>query len=115
MKIVIGEWFQIPRVEGDVFKKLVKEAGLKYDRSNGFRATSETDLRLVESILKKTLNEDVEILLNCFICGGPVECKECRYRDACESTKAFQTCVCHGCETDEVSTIYSMRFTELVG
>ncbi len=115
MKIVVGEWFWMPQVGGDVFKKLVKDAGLKYDKSNGFQATPETDMRLVAALLQSALKEDVEVMLKCFICGAPVECEECRYNDVCGSTKTFQSCICKDCETKEVSALYSMRFTELVG
>jgi hypothetical protein len=92
-----------------------REAVLKYDRTKGFRATSETDLALVRSILKKTLNEDVEVLLSCFICGNIVDCNRCRYGDTCGGVTSFQSCVCKNCEkSEEAQSIYSIRFAQLL-
>ena len=79
MKIVMGEWFRIPRVGPDVFKRLVSEVGLIYDKYSGFKATSETDLVLLISVLRIALKEDVEVIIKCFICGAPVNCGKCRY------------------------------------
>ena len=115
MKIIVGEWFRMPQVGGDIFRSLVKDAGLQYDKTRGFLASSETDLGLVTTILGNTLKENVVVLLKCFICGASIECEECKYKDACQSSKVFQSCICKDCESkEEVSNIYSMRFTELV-
>jgi aspartate/tyrosine/aromatic aminotransferase len=113
MKIIVGEWFWIPRVEGDIFKKIVKKNGLKYNNSKGFQTTSETDLKDIVTILNKALDEEVVMMLKCFICSAQIDCSNCRYSDACESISSFQKCLCEECETNEVSNIYSMRFTEL--
>ncbi len=115
MKIVIGERFWIPRVGGETFKRLVNDAKLDYDKARGFQATAETDLKLLVAILEDALNEDVAIMLKCFICGTSVECEECRYNDVCKSTTGCQTCLCKDCEIGEILTIYSMRFTERSG
>jgi len=103
----------MPRVGGDVFRRLVKDAGLKYDRSKGFQATSETDLGMAVSILKGALREEVEVYLRCFICGRPVECGECGYREICDPIKVSQACICEGClAKDEAPTLYALRFNE---
>jgi|TARA_B100001964_G_C13654124_1_gene346085 hypothetical protein len=116
MKIIVGEWFRMPQVGGDIFRSLVKDAGLQYDKTRGFLASSETDLGLVTTILGNTLKENVVVLLKCFICGASIECEECKYKDACQSSKVFQSCICKDCDIkEEVSNIYSMRFTELRG
>jgi hypothetical protein len=115
LNIIIGEWFWLPKVGGDVFKRLVNEAGLSYDRAKGFQVTSGSDLSLISSIIKEELREDVEVVLKCFICENPVQCSKCKYYEGCGSVKVYHRCVCHNCETDDVSIIYSMRFTELVG
>ncbi len=116
MKIIVGEWFRMPQVGGDIFRSLVKDAGLQYDKTRGFLASSETDLGLVTTILGNTLKENVVVLLKCFICGASIECEECKYKDACQSFKVFQSCICKDCDIkEEVSNIYSMRFTELRG
>ena len=115
MRIIVGERFRLPQVEGDIFRSLVKEAGLQYDKTKGYLASSETDLGLVTKILGNALKEEVVVMLKCFICGAPIECEECKYKDACQSSKVFQSCICKDCESkEEVSNIYSMRFTELV-
>lgn len=113
MNIIIGEWFWLPRVGGDVFKKLVNEAGLKYDRTKGFQATSMSDLSLISSIIKDELREDVEVVMKCFICSNHVKCSACRYYENCESARKYHTCVCSNCESEDISTIYAMRFTEM--
>ncbi len=114
MKIVVGECFWIPQVERDVFGNLVKKAKLQYDKSDGFKATSETDLDMVLTILESVLKEDVEVLLKCFICGGEVECKKCVYINECKSSKVYHSCICKICDNkDEVSNLYAIRFLEL--
>lgn len=116
MKIVIGECFWIPQLERDVFGNLVKKAGLHYDKSHGFKVTSETDLDLMKNILEIALKEEIEVVLKCFICGDTVECIECVYQNNCESSKVFYSCVCKTCDVkDEVSNLYAIRFLELVG
>ena len=115
MRIIIGERFRLPQVEGDIFKSLVKEGGLQYDKTKGYLASSKTDLGLVKSILENALKDEVLVMLNCFICGTSIDCEECKYNDACQSSKIFQSCICNDCDIkEEVSNIYSMRFTELV-
>ena len=116
MKIIVGEWFRMPQVGGDIFRSLVKDAGLQYDKTRGFLASSETDLGLVTTILGNTLKENVVVMLKCFICGTAIECEECKYKDVCRSSQIFQSCICKNCDTkEEVANIYSMRFTELIG
>jgi len=113
LNIVIGEWFRMPRVGDDAFRKLVKDAGLKYDRSHGFQITSETDVGMVVSILKGELNEDVEVSLKCFLCDQTVECRECTYSDICDLSKVSQACICRVCRAaEEAPALYAIRFTE---
>ncbi len=115
MKIVIGEWFWISQVERDVFDNLIKKAGVQYNKSNGFKTKSETDLGLMRNILKNALKDEIEILLKCFICGETVECNECVYQNNCESFKVFQSCICKTCYTkDEISNLYALHFLEQI-
>ncbi len=114
MKIVVGEWFRLPWVGNDVYRKLVSEAGLKHDKAKGFQATSDTDLDAVASILGGMLREEVEVSLKCFVCGGSVECGGCGYVDICRPSAVSQACVCRGCGSgEEASTLYYVRFAEL--
>lgn len=114
MKIVVGEWFWIPHVDEDVFRNLVKEARLQYDKSLGFQVNSETNLDLVTAILESAFKEDVNIILKCFICDSLVECKECSYNDVCQSSRVSQSCICKRCYSNNESlNMYSIRFTEL--
>ncbi|MDP7444728.1 MAG: hypothetical protein QGF64_03500 [Candidatus Poseidoniia archaeon] len=116
MKIIVGEWFRIPQVERDIFRSLVREARLQYDKTRGYLASSETDLGLMTTILGNALKENVVVMLKCFICGTAIECEECKYKDVCRSSQIFQSCICKNCDTkEEVANIYSMRFTELIG
>jgi hypothetical protein len=111
--IVIGEWFWIPHVGEDVFRNLVKDAHLQYDKSLGFQFTSDTNIDLVTAIFESAFKEDVKIFLKCFICNEPVECEECRYNDVCQSSKIFQSCICKKCYSNAESlSLYSIRFTE---
>ena len=114
MKIVLGEWFSLPRLGKDQFLRLVREAGLKYDKAHGFRTTSNTDLYLVSSLLSGALQEDVVFTVKCFICGEEVACHKCIYDEACDRRRVSPNCICDECkEKPEATTLYSMRFAEL--
>ena len=107
IKIVLGDWFSLPRMSRETFLKLMRVARLKYDSKRGFRVEKNTDLFAVASILKAAVGEDVEFALTCFVCGKPVECESCIYRNACDRRMVSQNCICDEDRgREEAYTIY---------
>lgn len=116
MKIVLDEWFSLPRLGMDVFTKLVREAGLEYDKGKGFRATARTDLVTVTSVLQSALREETEVEVRCFICGEPVGCSTCVYSKVCDRRRISPRCICEKCKNGkDAFALYSIRFAELLG
>ncbi|MCS7116947.1 MAG: hypothetical protein RMJ31_06240 [Nitrososphaerota archaeon] len=98
MKIVLDEWFRLPKLGSDDFIKLVKEANLKYESKYGFKADINTNLPMVASILKSVLGKDVEFAIKCFICGKVIKCRLCDYDDICDKLRISPKCICNECE-----------------
>ncbi|MBI5133513.1 MAG: hypothetical protein HZA83_02260, partial [Thaumarchaeota archaeon] len=60
IRIMLGNWFNLPRVGSDVFSKLMRQARLKYDREKRmFLVEQETNIAALVSILKEALKDDV--------------------------------------------------------
>ncbi|MFQ5969075.1 MAG: hypothetical protein ACE5J2_01080 [Nitrososphaerales archaeon] len=98
IKILLGSWFNLPRVGPDVFSKLMRYAKLKYDREKRmFLVQPETDLAALTGILKEALKGDVIIELPCFVCSKSAGCSECEFVDVCDRTIVSSHCVCKGC------------------
>ena len=115
MEIVLGETFLLPRVGPEVFKKLMKEVHIDYDKTKRiFRITPQTDLYLLASILQDTLKKDVVYVVKCFVCGEKAGCTSCEYQDKCDRTKVSFSCICHEClSKEDAYSLYCMRFAEL--
>lgn len=114
MELVVGEWFQLPRLGSDVFMKLVRQAGLRYESGKGFLADAKTDLLAVTSVLRGVLGEPIEIVLRCFVCSKPVECSTCVYNEVCDRRRVSSACICNACRGKrDAFALYALRFTEL--
>jgi hypothetical protein len=110
LKISSREWFRLPKMGRDSFVDLMK-AGVEYNKSLGFRIKDSADLPLVESVLKKTLGEEIIIALRCFVCGQSVECHSCNYKDVCVLGRFSLNCICDECMVKEDSlTLYLGSF-----
>jgi hypothetical protein len=108
IKIVVGDWFHLPRLGKEVFVKLMKNARLRYDAQKGFIVESNTDLATVVSTLKSALGENIEVVLKCIVCGTPVECELCTYDQACDRRTVSRKCICNGCQTGgDAYTVYA--------
>lgn len=91
-RIVLGGWFDLPRVGRDVFAALMREE-VVYDRSMGFKLDSATDLQAAVRTIRAATGEEVELVLRCFICGKP-SCPDCPYVSACDRTSVSTLCLC---------------------
>ncbi|MEM1524561.1 MAG: hypothetical protein QW372_04765 [Nitrososphaerales archaeon] len=98
MRIILDEWFKLPKLGTDTFIKLTKEANLKYESKRGFKADFNTNLLMVASIIKSVLNEDVEFVIKCSICGKEAGCDSCNYKDICDRLRISPKCICDECK-----------------
>lgn len=113
IKIMLGNWFNLPRVGPDVFSKLMRQARLKYDREKRlFMVQPETNVTVLTSILKEALKDDVIIELPCFVCGKSAGCAECEYVDVCDRTNVSSQCICKECYEEDPYKHYCDNFME---
>lgn len=91
-RIVVGGWFELPRVGRDVFAALMRQE-VVYDKSMGFKLDSGTDVQAAVKTIRAATGEEVELLLRCFICGKPA-CPGCPYAEACDRTSVSTLCLC---------------------
>jgi hypothetical protein len=98
IRILLGNWFNLPRVGPDVFSKLMRQARLRYDRQKGmFLVEPETNVAVLTAILKEALKDEVVIELPCFVCGKSAGCGDCEYLDICDRTTVSNQCICKEC------------------
>jgi hypothetical protein len=90
--ILVGSWFDLPRLGRDVFAVLMKQ-GVVYDKSLGFKLDSGTDLQAAVRTLRAATGEEVELTLRCFVCGR-VACTGCPYLSTCDRTSVSTLCLC---------------------
>ena len=101
IKILLGDWFTLPRVGSDVFSKLMRQARLKYDREKRmFKVEPETNVTALTAILREALKDDVVIELPCFVCGKSAGCAECEFVDFCDRTSVSNQCICKVCSDE---------------
>jgi hypothetical protein len=91
-KILVGGWFDLPRLGRDVFAVLMKQ-GVVYDKSMGFKVDSATDLQAAVRTLRAATGEEVELTLRCYICGK-VACPGCPYLESCDRASVSTLCLC---------------------
>jgi uncharacterized Fe-S cluster-containing MiaB family protein len=110
----MGGTLKLPRLDIDVFKKLVSEAHLSYDKSKGvYKISSRTDIHLLKQILKETLNENIVFTIRCSICGNSSGCSNCGYLAECDKTKLSPACICEEClSKSDPYALYSVNFVE---
>jgi hypothetical protein len=92
LKIIVGGWFDLPRVGRDVFSVLMKQ-GVIYDKAMGFKFDSGTDLQAAVRTLSAATGEEVELTLRCFVCGREA-CPGCPYLPSCDRTSVSTLCLC---------------------
>ena len=116
MRISIGEHFKLPFMGKDVFIKLTREIGLKYDSKEGFMITPKTRVDLLVPLLREFLKEDFSFVLTCFICGKTTPCETCVYNNICDRKSVSPACICDSCMSKKDALfLYSERFIELSG
>jgi len=66
-RIIVGGWFDLPRLGTEVFGTLVRKQGVVYDKSTGFKFDVGTDLQAaVRTLLSAGV--EVELTLRCYVC-----------------------------------------------
>lgn len=114
IKIMLGDWFTLPRVGSDVFSRLMRQARLHYDREKRkFRVEDDTNIGTLLAILKEALDDEIIIELPCFVCGKSAGCAECQYVDVCDRTMVSNRCVCEECfKKEDAYENYCSAFLE---
>jgi len=92
MNVVIGSWFNLPRLGGDTFSSLMK-AGVKYEKGKGFMFSPETDVRLAARIIEKATGQEIGLSVSCYICSE-VACPACTYQTICDRRSVSPMCLC---------------------
>jgi hypothetical protein len=92
MKVVIGNWFNLPRLGTDVFSALMK-AGVKYEKGMGFMLAAETDIGAASRTIEKATGESVELSVRCFVCAREA-CPSCSLRAICDRRTVSPACLC---------------------
>ena len=91
-RIVVGGWFDLPRLGTEVFSALVRKQGVVYDKSTGFKFDSGTDLQGAVRTLRSA-GVEVELYLRCFVCGKEA-CPGCPYISSCDRASVSTFCLC---------------------
>ena len=91
-RILVGGWFDLPRLGTEVWSTLVRKQGVVYDKSTGFKFDAATDLQAaVRTLLSAGV--EVELTLRCYVCGKPA-CPGCPYAASCDRTSVSSFCLC---------------------
>ena len=111
MKVLLGSWFELPRLGKDAFALLMKQ-GVKYEKGMGFKLDHDTDIESAVRTLSSAIGEDVELTLRCLVCGVEA-CPDCPYADVCDRSKVSPFCLCgkHASGRDAYET-YRRTFME---
>lgn len=114
MEILLGEPFRLPRLGDEVFRRLMRDVRLDYDRQQRvFRTTSQTDLYQLATLLSEVLKEPIVYTVKCFICGSDAGCVSCEYSSICDRLLSSQSCICKTClSKEDAYGIYCMRVAE---
>ncbi len=91
-RVVMGGWFDLPRLGPEVWSALVRRQGVVYDKSTGFKFDAGTDLQAAVRTLRSA-GVEVELTLRCFVCGKPA-CTGCPYLESCDRTSVSTLCLC---------------------
>ena len=91
-RVIVGGWFDLPRLGADAFRALVTKQGVAYDKSTGFKFDSGTDVQgAVMTLLSAGV--EVELVLRCYVCGKE-SCPGCPYLSSCDRTRVSTFCLC---------------------
>ncbi|MEM0117482.1 MAG: hypothetical protein QXV32_03470 [Conexivisphaerales archaeon] len=93
--IALGEWFRLPRLGTDGFKRVLA-AGVEYESKSGFKVKENADLLTLKSVLASELGEEVSFFFKCFSCGQKTSCSDCAYNASC-SIEYCRRCICNSC------------------
>jgi hypothetical protein len=111
LKIILGSWFELPKLGREVFLLLMKQ-GVKYEKEMGFKLDGDTELEGAVNVLSSTLGEEVELSLRCFVCLVEA-CPGCVYFNVCDRRKVSPLCLCEGHASGAGGyEIYSETFRE---
>ena len=71
--MIVGGWFDLPRLGPEVWSTLVRKQGVVYDKSTGFKFDAGTDLQGAVRTLRSA-GLEIELTLRCFVCvpGGTI-------------------------------------------
>lgn len=112
MKIMLEEYFRLPRLGKDVFISLMK-AGVEYERGKGFRFTEGTDVPRAVGIIEAATDKKLELILKCYMDGKPAGCESCDYRYVCNRVEVSNYCLCDDCyKDDKTVSAYYFKFAE---
>jgi hypothetical protein len=98
-RILVGGWFDLPRLGTEVWSTLVRKQGVAYEKSTGFKFDSTTDIpAAVRTLLSAGV--EVELALRCYVCGKEA-CAGCPYLSSCDRARFSTFCLCadHAPET----------------
>jgi hypothetical protein len=111
MKVLLGAWFNLPRLGTTSFSLLMKQ-GVNYDKALGFKFDAATDVAGALRTLRSALGEDVELSLRCVICGKEA-CAGCSYSGMCDRSRVSPICLCaeHSSGPDAFD-LYQKTFAE---
>jgi hypothetical protein len=91
-RVVMGGWFDLPRLGTEAWSTLVRKQGVVYDKSTGFKFDAGTDLQGAVRTLRSA-GVEVELTLRCWICGKEA-CPGCPYLSSCDRTSVSGFCLC---------------------
>lgn len=92
MKVLVGSWFELPRLETDLFAALMK-AGVKYEKEMGFMLTPETDMQSASRTIARATGEAVDLSVRCYVCGLE-SCPSCGFASICDRRVVSPMCLC---------------------
>ena len=107
-RILVGSWFDLPRLGTEAFGTLVRRQGVVYDKSLGFKFDAGTDLQGAVGTLRSA-GVEVELTLRCWICGKEA-CLGCPYLSACDRTRFSTFCLCGDHSPESVFDQYAKNF-----
>jgi hypothetical protein len=91
-RVLMGGWFDLPRLGPEVWSTLVRKQGVVYDKSTGFKFDAGTDLQGAVRTLRSA-GVEVELTLRCWI-DGKEACPGCPYLASCDRTRVSGFCLC---------------------
>lgn len=111
--MLVGGWFDLPRLGPDVFSTLMRRQAVVYDRSLGFKFDAATDIPGAVRTLRAA-GVEVELTLRCFVCLKEA-CAGCPYISTCDRSSVSTLCLCSDHSPDKsVFELYSKTFDNIL-